>query len=429
MRRGVRESAVKPASGTVDASSRVGPHWEDAMTMIEERAGRTHEALLRRARDLVPLLREHAAQAERERRLTEEVTDALREAGMFTLTAPAPGAGAAVDVGTLVEVTAELARGDGSAGWVALLFNAGAYLTGLLSDRARADVYGPDALATVCGQLTPSAPGRPVADGYVVSGRWAWASGSPQARRSMVTVPLVDGDGELADLRAALIPVDELTVEDTWFAAGMAATASNTFVAEEVFVPEHRTLSLPAVYAGATRNEHPEEVLYRSTTHSALTLAIAGPVIGLARAAFEHVIATVRRGKPIAYSSYARSSDAPSHQLALADAAALIDTAVLHARRSAGEIDAAARAGVQLDGLSRARVRSDMATVAVRCREAVGLLLDVGGASSFASANPVQRVWRDLEVICRHGLVNVALSREIYGKALLGIEPQVTPMV
>lgn len=54
------------------------------------------------------------------------------------------------------------------------------------------------------------------------------------------------------------------------------------------------------------------------------------------------------------------------------------DTAVLHACRSADAIEAAARAGVQLDGLSRARVRSDVATVAVCCREAVGLLLDVG---------------------------------------------------
>lgn len=399
------------------------------MTVIEDRVGRSREELLRRAGDLVPLLREHAPRAERERKLTGEVTQALREAGMFTLTAPTPGAGADVGVTTLIEVTAELARGDGSAGWVALLFNTGAYLTGLLPDRARAEVYGPDPLATVCGQLTPSAAARPVTEGYVVSGRWAWATGSPQARWSMVTIPLVDGDGELVDLRAALVPVDELTVEDTWFAAGMAATASNTFVAEEVFVPEHRTLSLPAMYTGATRNEHPEEVLYRSTTHSALTLAIAGPMIGLARAAFEHVLAAVRRGKPIAYSSYARSSDAPSHQLALADAAALIDTAVLHARRSADVIDGCARAGVQLDGLSRARVRSDTATVAVRCREALGLLLDVGGASSFATANPVQRIWRDLEVICRHGLVNVGLSREIYGRALLGIEPQVTPMV
>jgi hypothetical protein len=86
-----------------------------------------------------------------------------------------------------------------------------------------------------------------------------------------------------------------------------------------------------------------------------------GPMIGLTRAAFEHVVDTVWRGKSIGYSSYARSVDTPSHQLALADAAALLDTAVLHARCCAGAVDAAARAGVQLDGLVRARVRSDLA--------------------------------------------------------------------
>lgn len=125
----------------------------------------------------------------------------------------------------------------------------------------------------------------------------------------------------------------------------------------------------------------------------------------------------MHRGKPIAFSRYERSIDSPSYQLAIADAAALIDTATLHAHRSAGDIDAAARDGVQLDEPTRARVRSDLAVAATRCREAVGLLLDVAGASSFAQSNPLQQVWRDLEIITRHGLVNVNVGREIYGRA------------
>ena len=405
---------------------------EESMTGTEQLirpADEVGTSLLSRARELVPLLRQHAAAAERQRTLTAEVAGALRDAGMFTLTAPPPGDGQLVDVRTVIDVLGELARGDGSAAWVALLLNTGAYLTGLMPDRVREDVYGADPHAAVCGQLTPSATARPTGDGFVVTGRWGWASGSTQAQWSMVTIPLLDGDGGLVDLRAALVPIADLTVQDTWFAAGMAATASNTLLAEDVFVPEYRTLSLPAMYGGATRNEHPDEVLYRSTSYSALTLLIAGPLIGLGRAAFEQATEVVRRGKPIAYSTYDRSIDAPSVQLAVADAAALLDTAELHAHRSADAIDAAAAAGTQLDRATRARARSDIATVATRCREAVALLLDVAGASSFATTSPLQRTWRDLEIICRHGLVNVGLSREIYGRALLGVEAQVTPTV
>lgn len=151
-------------------------------------------------------------------------------------------------------------------------------------------------------------------------------------------------------------------------------------------------------------------------------------MLGLARAALARVLETVQKGKPIAHSVYQRSIDSPSYQLAIADAAALIDTATLHVYRSADGIDAAARERIQLDVLTRARVRCDPATAATRCRESVGLLLNAGGASSSAQANPLQRSWRDLETIARHGLVNVDISREIYGRALLGIEEQVMPM-
>jgi hypothetical protein len=34
-----------------------------------------------------------------------------------------------------------------------------------------------------------------------------------------------------------MIPLSELPVEDTWFLTGMSGAASNTLVAEEVFVP------------------------------------------------------------------------------------------------------------------------------------------------------------------------------------------------
>lgn len=404
------------------------------MTTIEDRTYISDDTgddartdLLTRARELVPLLREHAEAGERDRRLTEETANALRAAGMWKLTAPRRVGGYQADVRTYLEVCEEVARGDGSAGWVTMLMNTGAYLMGQFPDRARDEVYRPDPDAAVCGQLNPSATARPVDGGFVVSGRWAWASGSYWAQWNLGAIPLVDERGEMVDLRQVLIPTAELTIEDTWFAAGMAATASNTFAADEVFVPAHRTLSIFGFLRGVTRSDHSDEPLCRTGTYLPLLEHVA-PMLGLARAALEHVLDTVHRGKPIAFSVYQRSIDAPSYQLAIADAAALIDTATLHAYRSADAVDAAARDNVPLDTVTRGRVRSDIATVAVRCREAMALLLDVGGASSFAQNNPLQRIWRDLEIIARHALTNVNLSREIYGRALLGIDEQVTPM-
>ncbi|TIV72712.1 MAG: oxidoreductase, partial [Mesorhizobium sp.] len=57
-----------------------------------------------------------------------------------------------------------------------------------------------------------------------------------------------------------------------------------------------------------------------------------------------------------------------------------------------------------------------------RVREAVDLLLNIGGASVFMLSNPVQRIWRDIETCTRHAYINGDLGREIYARALLKLD-------
>jgi alkylation response protein AidB-like acyl-CoA dehydrogenase len=115
--------------------------------------------------------------------------------------------------------------------------------------------------------------------------------------------------------------------------------------------------------------------------------------------------------------------------LSVADAASLIDTARLHAYRAADDLDCAAEDGRVLTVTDRARVRMDTAVAATRAREAVDVLLSVAGASSFALASPLQKIWRDLGTATRHGTVNPNLAREIYGRARLGFEEQPAALI
>jgi hypothetical protein len=64
----------------------------------------------------------------------------------------------------------------------------------------------------------------------------------------------------------------------------------------------------------------------------------------------------------------------------------------------------------------------DAGIVSANVRQAVGLLLDVSGARTFASSSPLQRIWRDVEVACRHQLLVPDVSREAYGRALLDVD-------
>ena len=55
---------------------------------------------------------------------------------------------------------------------------------------------------------------------------------------------LVQREGEdHPDMRLYLVPVSEVKQDDTWYCAGLRASGSNTSVLDNVFVPEHRSVS------------------------------------------------------------------------------------------------------------------------------------------------------------------------------------------
>jgi len=113
----------------------------------------------------------------------------------------------------------------------------------------------------------------------------------------------------------------------------------------------------------------------------------------------------------------------------VADAAALVDTARMHADRAVSDMESGVCERRALDLATRARIRMDVGMVMRTTRQAVSLLLDVGGSSGFDLSNPAQRIWRNLETMSRHQILSPDLGREIYGRALLGVEPQVSPLI
>ena len=113
----------------------------------------------------------------------------------------------------------------------------------------------------------------------------------------------------------------------------------------------------------------------------------------------------------------------------IADAALKVDTAHLRAYRSADEIDDAAQRNVQLDYVTKARVRADTGLITTLITEAISVLLSAHGAGSFAEGSPMQRWWRDSNTAARHAVGLPAIGNEVYGKALLGVENTVTPLV
>ena len=79
--------------------------------------------------------------------------------------------------------------------------------------------------------------------------------------------------------------------------------------------------------------------------------------------------------------------------------------------------------------MERARTRNDTGHAAESAREAIRVLCSTHGASSFAEASPIQRIWRDSEIASRHAVVAPEISALIYGRALMGFTEGVSFLV
>ena len=384
--------------------------------------------LIERAVRIRPLLERNADETDRLRRLPDANVQALRETGLCRLMAPKRLGGYETDIRTYIAVMAELGRGCGSTAWTASLLNVCAWLAGLFPDRAQQEVWGSNAEPWIAGSLAPRGEARPTDGGWLVNGRWPWASGCLHAQWAACGILMKNEQGEMADLGLSLTPMTDLTIEDTWYMAGMKGTGSNTIVAKDVFVPEHRFLPYPKAFQGIYRTEHKEEALYRSALVPFTILILIGSQLGVAKAALDHVIANAS-ARGVTHTNFVKQAESTGFQIQVAEAAMKIETAHLHAFRAADDLDRYAKNGLHPDLSARAMVRADTALVAKYCREAVDLLVSAHGTSSLADSNRLQRLWRDIHVASHHAITEWQVNLEIYGKALLGVEPNITPLI
>jgi alkylation response protein AidB-like acyl-CoA dehydrogenase len=370
------------------------------------------ETLIARASQLGSLLASEAAQGEKDRRLTEKAVRALTEADLFQLGIPRRYGGQQSDVRTMLEVGAMLGEADGAAAWVVTLCNACSWVVSLFPQRAQDDVFGADPMAKVSGALAPTAWATRARDGYRITGKWSYNSGLLHADWTLLGMPA----GESGEHGMALVPTADLRIEETWFVAGMKGTGSNSAVVEDLFVPDHRIMTMSSAMDAV------------SVFAPLLTLILAAPQLGMGRAALR-MVREAATSKSVTGTDYRRQADSVAFQLQLAEAALKIDTAHLHSYRASADIDAQLTGGEPLSRLVRARVRADTGWAVHNVVSAIDTLVSAHGSASFAESHPLQRIWRDSNIALRHAMALPVVNYEIYGKELLDITPNISAMV
>ncbi len=381
------------------------------------------------AAELRPLLARNAAQAERDRRLPTENIEALQTANLFKVITPRRWGGYGAPLPTTLRTFAELAKDCPSSGWVTMIINASTWWASLLPDRGQEEIFANPADPRVCNAASPALIGRRMDGGVRISGKFPFASGCWHSSWGSLTGQIEDDTNNVVDRVTAFAPISEFEIEDTWFVAGMCGTGSNTLVAKDVFVPDHRVLSMTKISKGeSSARRHSGEPSDSYAFIAATALIGLSPVIGIAQAMLEKVIGGTRT-RGITFTTYTRQADAPVVQHRIAEAALKIDSAWLQVMRAATEVEDTARAENQMDYVARARVRGIVGYGARLIREAIDALMSIGGASGFADSSPLQRLWRDASIATRHALLATDPGLEIYGRALVGAEGNITPFI
>lgn len=395
---------------------------------IHATAGPGLDELVGRARSLRPLLRKNSAAGDENRRVQDESIEALKDAGLFRLHQPKRYGGFESSARALVDVSAAVGEADGGTAWVVSLLNSGAWLVGGFPQEAQDEVWGANPEALVSGVFSQRVQSKKVPGGHRITGEWFYSSGSLHADWAVVSAPLTNDEGQVVDLALALIPRSDFDVNDTWYVVGMRASGSNCITVKDVFVPDHRLMSVPRAIEGVFATEHKEERLYSSPLGPLFTIGMVGPQLGLGRAALE-IVQEQASKKGIANTIYTRQADSVPFQIQLAEASLMIDTAHFHAHRAADDMDSAAADGETLDFFARTRIRGDVGWAIQHITKSIDTLLYANGSSAFGETNHLQRIWRDSAVASRHAGILPTVCYEIYGKGLVGSEERISPVI
>ena len=241
----------------------------------------------------------------------------------------------------------------------------------------------------------------------------------------MLGAVVLDDTGQPVNGYLCLVPASEVQLEDTWHVVGMRGTASNTWVAEDLFVPEHRLISMAEAIDPA---DVPAGIPPTLPNAPVATLPLLGPLLGLGQATLSAVIAGA--DKSMHHTVFERQRDSVGVQVQVAEAALALQTARLHAYDVADRLDGAAREGGQpLAYRDRAELRAAFGYAAQQVLEAINILLNAHGSAGFAETSLLQRYWRDANTAGRHAGLNAMVGYEVWGKELLGVEERISPMV
>ena len=373
-----------------------------------------------RARGLAAEIAAAADEIERTRRIPEPLLTHLHESRLTRMLLPLSAGGDEVEPGDYLRAVEEVGRHDASLAWNLFVANSSALIAAFLEPASAREIFA-DPRALIAWGPPNACTAAAAQGGYLLSGRWDFASGCRQATWMGAHCQVAEADGALRlngagrpTVRTLLFPTRQATLLDTWDTIGLRGTASDSYTVTELFVPE----------AFSTTREDPTlrregGPLYAFTMQGLYAVGVAGVALGASRAMLANLVELAAQKAP---RGLTRMADDALVQAQTARAEARLGSARAYLLETLAEIYARADGPAPIEVPDRARVRLACSNAIQGAVEVADFVYKAAGVSAIFAGSPFERRFRDL-----HTLSQQIQSREAHfqavGQVLLGVSP------
>jgi 3-hydroxy-9,10-secoandrosta-1,3,5(10)-triene-9,17-dione monooxygenase len=399
----------------------------------------TPDEFIQRAVALRPRLRAEQDETERRGVHSEALHHEFRKAGFYRALQPRRFGGYEFDLKTFYRLAIELSRGDPSTGWCVLLGAGHALMLGAyFSEEAQAAGFGPDGNFNGPSVAAPNGTATPSDGGWLVKGKWAYASGAPYATHFLPTVLISDtkpdGAGGPPQAGIALIPRAQWTMLDDWGGIlGMRGSGSNSIVVEGAQLPKNHVVRLdmlnPDIANGTFGSHLHGNPMYAGRCLSFFRAELDAILVGLGYAAFDEYV-HLARTKNTLYPPIQPRYTHPDYQRYVGLALGMLDAAERLVLDSADVYMDYCRRGFQ--GGKPFSLEEDLQLVASLQHagrlswEAIELMFRTSGSSAAKDGERMQRYYRDASIYRGHLSSQFERTAHYLGLVHLGLDPGVS---
>jgi 3-hydroxy-9,10-secoandrosta-1,3,5(10)-triene-9,17-dione monooxygenase len=396
----------------------------------------TAAEMIARAVALRPRLRAEQDETERRGVHSEALHQEFRKAGFYRALQPRRFGGYEIDLKSYYKLAVELSRGDPSTGWCVILGAGHSLMLGsFFSEEAQAAGFGPDgdfhgpSVAAPGGTATPTPDG-----GWLVKGKWGYASGAPYATHFLPTVLISDGAGGPPRAGIALISRDQWTMLDDWGAIlGMRGSGSNSIVVEGARLPKSHVVALDMLNPDLAHGTHGGRLhgnpMYAGRCLSFFRAELDAILVGLGYAALDEYV-HLTRTKNTLYPPIQLRATHPDYQRYVGLALGMLDAAERLVLHSADVFMEYSRRG--FEGGAAFSLEEDLKLVtslqhAGRLSwEAIELMFRTAGSTAAKDGERLQRYYRDASIYRGHLSSQFDRTATYLGMVHLGIDPGVS---